>query len=46
MGLANTASKRAVFVLDAGGIVQYTWVTDNPGNEPPYPEVEKALSSF
>ena len=41
-----TASKRAVFALDSGGIVQYTWVTDNPGNEPPYPEIEKALSSF
>jgi len=41
-----TASKRAVFVLDSGGIVQYVWVTDNPGIEPPYPEIEKALSSF
>jgi glutaredoxin-dependent peroxiredoxin len=41
-----TTSKRSVFVLDSGGIVQYAWVTDNPGVEPPYAEVEKALSSF
>jgi peroxiredoxin len=41
-----TTSKRAVFVLDSGGIVQYAWITDNPGIEPPYPEVEKALSSL
>ena len=40
-----TASKRAVFVLDKGGIVQYAWVSDNPGVEPPYAEIEKALSS-
>jgi peroxiredoxin len=40
-----TASKRAVFVLDTAGIVQYMWVTDNPGVEPPYGEIEKALSS-
>jgi peroxiredoxin len=40
-----TTSKRAVFVLDSSGIVQYTWVTDNPGIEPPYGEIEKALSS-
>ena len=41
-----TTSKRAVFVLDSGGIVQYAWITDNPGVEPPYPEIEKALSSL
>jgi peroxiredoxin len=41
-----TVSKRAVFVLDSGGVVQYAWITDNPGVEPPYSEIEKALSSF
>jgi glutaredoxin-dependent peroxiredoxin len=39
-----TASKRAVFVLDPGGIVLYAWITDNPGVEPPYEEITKALS--
>jgi peroxiredoxin len=41
-----TASKRSIFVLDSGGIVQYAWITDNPGIEPPYGEIEKALSSL
>ena len=39
------ASKRAIFVLDTAGIVQYTWATENPGVEPPYDEIQKALSS-
>jgi peroxiredoxin len=39
------ASKRSVFIVDTGGIVQYAWITDNPAVEPPYAEVEKALAS-
>ena len=41
-----TASKRSVFVLDAGGVVKYVWSTENPGVEPPYEEIGKALKSF
>jgi peroxiredoxin len=41
-----TASKRSVFVLDGGGVVRYAWVTENPGEEPPYDEIEGALRSF
>jgi len=40
------AAKRSVFVLDAAGIVKYAWITDNPGVEPNYDEVRKAVSSF
>ncbi len=40
------ASKRAVFILDASGVVKYVWVTEAPGNEPPYDEIKKALESF
>ena len=40
-----TASKRAVFIIDARGIVQYTWVSDSPGVEPPYEEINKALAA-
>jgi peroxiredoxin len=40
------ASKRSVFVLDAGGVIRYAWVTENPGTEPPYAEIEQALRSF
>jgi peroxiredoxin len=41
-----TAAKRAVFVLDQKGTVQYSWVTDNPGVEPKYDEISKALAAI
>ena len=41
-----STSKRSVFVLDKDGIVRYAWISDNPGVEPNYDEVTKALSSF
>lgn len=44
-----TASKRAVYVLDADQIVRYKWVSENPGVEPDYEtvakEAEKAKSN-
>ncbi|HUI10428.1 MAG TPA: peroxiredoxin [Bacteroidota bacterium] len=41
-----TAAKRSVFVLDTKGIVQYAWISDQPGVEPPYEEVNRALGSI
>jgi len=38
-----TASRRAVYIIDESGIVKYTWVTENPGVEPDYDSVSKAL---
>ena len=38
------AAYRSVFVIDKG-IVTYVWVTENPGIEPPYSEVMKALAA-
>ncbi len=38
-----SASKRAVFVIDEQGVVRYAWVTDTPGTEPPYDEIQQAL---
>ena len=40
-----TASKRAVFVIDASGTITYAWVGPNPGVEPNYDEVQKAVAS-
>jgi glutaredoxin-dependent peroxiredoxin len=40
-----SAAKRAVYVLDRNGVVIYAWVSENPGVEPPYEEVKKALGS-
>ncbi len=41
-----SAAKRAVFILDKNGIVQYSWVSEAPGVEPPYEDINKALSTF
>ncbi len=41
-----TAAKRSVFVLDKEGIVRYRWVAPNPGTEPTYDEVKKAVQAI
>lgn len=38
-----SASKRSVFVVDEDGKVTYAWVSDDPGVEPNYDDVIKAL---
>lgn len=38
-------AKRAVFVVDESGTVTYAWVSDDPGVEPDYDEVEEAASA-
>jgi peroxiredoxin len=40
-----SAAKRSVFVLDNNHVVKYAWISDNPGNEPPYEEIKTALAS-
>jgi peroxiredoxin len=40
------ASKRAVYILDKTGTVKYAWITENPGTEPPYDEIKKALAGM
>ncbi|QGX95533.1 redoxin domain-containing protein [Haloplanus rallus] len=40
-GIAN----RAVFVLDDDGVVTYSWVADDPTNEPDYDAVLDAVQS-
>jgi peroxiredoxin len=39
-----SASKRAVYVVGADGVIRYAWVSENPGVEPDYAAVEKALA--
>ena len=39
-------SKRAAFVLDGKGILRYKWITEVPGNEPPYEDIISALSKL
>jgi peroxiredoxin len=39
-----STANRSVFVIDANGIVTYVWISENPGVEPPYDEVKKAIA--
>ena len=41
-----TAAKRSIFVLDTKGIIKYVWISDNPGVEPVYDEINKAVASL
>ena len=45
IGLKNIA-KRAVFVIDRGGIVRYREVLDDARNEPDYEKVRAALAAL
>jgi glutaredoxin-dependent peroxiredoxin len=36
-------AKRSIFIVDAAGVVCYTWVSEDPEAEPNYPSIEKAL---
>ncbi len=44
MGVYGVA-KRSVFVVDSEGEITYEWVSDDPGVEPDYEEVEEAVQS-
>jgi len=38
----DTVARRAVFVIDATGVVQYRWLADSHGDEPEYTAVAAA----
>ena len=40
-----TASNRAVFVVNGEGVITYAWVGPNPGVEPDYEEVKRAVAA-
>jgi glutaredoxin-dependent peroxiredoxin len=41
-----SASNRAVFIVDKSGVIRYSWIGENPGIEPPYEEISKALANI
>src|SRR3990170_4367700 len=41
-----SVAKRSVFILDKNGIIRYQWISDDPGIEPNYKEVENALEKI
>ena len=42
MGLKGVA-KRAAFLLDTGGIVRYTWVTEDPAQMPDFTKIKQQI---
>lgn len=44
LGITGVA-KRSVFVVDEDGTIAYAWVSDDPGVEPDYEEVEEAAAA-
>ncbi len=46
--LANvgfTTAKRSVFVIGKDGNIAWTWIAENPGQQPAYDEVRKAVTA-
>ena len=41
-----TVAKRSVFLLDKDGVVRWKWISDNPGVEPDYNEIQRQLNEF
>ena len=41
-----TAAKRSVFVVDKEGKLRFSWVADNPGQEPDYDAVQAAVKAL
>ncbi|MDR5710521.1 MAG: peroxiredoxin [Armatimonadota bacterium] len=45
-GLLRGVAKRAVFVVDANGVVVYRWVSNDPRVEPDYEAVQQAVEGL
>ncbi|HEU24364.1 MAG: peroxiredoxin [Mesoaciditoga sp.] len=41
-----SVAKRSVFVVDKNGKIAYAWVSEDPGKEPNYVEIENTLSKL
>lgn len=41
-----TAAKRSVFIADKEGIIRYKWVSEDPGVEPDYQAIQRALEKI
>lgn len=41
-----TVAKRSIFIINTEGIVQYIWISDDPGIEPNYSEIEEELKKI
>jgi peroxiredoxin len=41
-----TVAKRSIFIIDTEGIIRYIWISDDPGIEPNYGEIEEELKKI
>ncbi len=41
-----TAAKRAAFVVDKNGVIQYAWISEDPTVEPAYDEIARAVGKI
>jgi len=41
-----SVAKRSIFILDKTGVVRYKWVSEDPGIEPNYQEIETMLNQM
>jgi len=41
-----SVAKRSVFVVNKEGKIAYLWVSEDPGKEPDYSEIEKVISTL
>ena len=46
LGPLNGVDKRAAFIIDRAGTIQYTWVSDDPGTLPDIAEIKDALDAI
>ena len=45
LGQLEGVSERAAFVIDADGVITYTWVGENPGVFPPLAQIRDAVAA-
>jgi peroxiredoxin len=41
-----SAAKRAAFVIDKNGMIQYAWISEDPGAEPNYDEIASTVAKI
>jgi peroxiredoxin len=44
--IGYNVAQRSIFIADAEGVLRWKWVSDNPGIEPKYADIEHQLGAF
>jgi peroxiredoxin len=46
LGDLRGVSQRSAFVIDGNGLVRYSWLSGNPGELPPFAELQQAVQTL